>query len=117
MVIGVALIGVIGVALVDAFIAVIITTKEIMRASPRHSRQAFQADRQCGDVGKRRALAALRRTRAPSHRRREASPFLDKQDAAEKIGLHVEPIEAVYVARRTDAEKMHSVHAVGLTIA
>jgi len=53
MVIGVALIGVIGVALVDAFIAVIITTKEIMRASPRHSRQAFQADRQCGDMGKR----------------------------------------------------------------
>ena len=50
MVIGVALIGVITVALVDAFIAVIITTKEIMRASPRHSRQAFQADRQCGDV-------------------------------------------------------------------
>src|ERR1700719_4760348 len=72
MVIGVALIGVITVALVDAFIAVIITTKEIMRASPRHSRQAFQADRQCGDVGKRRALAALRPTRAPSHRRRRA---------------------------------------------
>ena len=70
MVIGVALIGVIGVAFVDAFIAVIITTKEIMRASPRHSRQAFQADRQCGDMGKRRALAALQPTRAPSHRRR-----------------------------------------------
>src|ERR1700731_1274884 len=46
------------------------TTKEIMRASPRHSRQAFQADRQCGDMGKRRALAALQPTRAPSHRRR-----------------------------------------------
>ena len=72
MVIGVALIGVITVALVDAFIAVIITTKEIMRASPGHSRQAFQADRQCGDLGKRRALAALRPTRAPSHRRRRA---------------------------------------------
>ena len=36
MVIGVALIGVITVALVDAYIAVIITTKEIMRASPGH---------------------------------------------------------------------------------
>jgi hypothetical protein len=60
MVIGVALIGVIGVALIGAFIAVIITTKEIMRASPRHPRQAFRADRQCGDMGKRRALAALR---------------------------------------------------------
>ena len=72
MVIGVALIGVITVALVDAYIAVIITTKEIMRASPRHSRQAFQADRRCGDMGKRRALAALLPTRAPSHRRRRA---------------------------------------------
>jgi hypothetical protein len=27
--------------------------------------------------------------------RADASPFLHKQDAAEKIGLHVEPIEAV----------------------
>ena len=36
MVIGVALIGVITVALGDVFIAVIITTKEIMRASPGH---------------------------------------------------------------------------------
>ena len=75
MVIGVALIGVIGVAFVDAFIAVIITTKEIMRASPRHSRQAFQADRQCGDMGKRRALAVLQPTRAPSHRRRRTDSY------------------------------------------
>jgi hypothetical protein len=64
MVIGVALIGVITVALGVVFIAGIITTKEIMRASPRHSRQAFEADRQCGEMGKRRALAALLPTRA-----------------------------------------------------
>lgn len=37
-----------------------------MRASLRHSRQAFEADRQCGEMRKRRALAALLATRAPS---------------------------------------------------
>jgi hypothetical protein len=45
-----------------------------------------------------------------------ASPFLHKQDAAEKIGLHVKPIEAAHFARRADAPKMHSVHGVSLEI-
>jgi hypothetical protein len=31
-----------------------------------------------------------------------ASPFLHKQDAAEKIGLHVKPIEAAHFARRAE---------------
>ena len=46
----------------------------------------------------------------------DASPFLDKQDAAEKIGLHVEPIEAVHVARRVDAAKMQGIHGGSLEI-
>jgi hypothetical protein len=41
-------------------------------------------------------------------------PFLDEQDAAEKIGLHVEPLETVHVARRIDAAKMHCVHDASL---
>jgi len=36
--------------------------------------------------------------------------------AAEKIGLHVEPIEAVHVARRIDAAKMHGGHGASLEI-
>jgi len=42
--------------------------------------------------------------------RAHASPLLHEQATAEKIGLHVEPIEAVYVARRINVEKMHGVH-------
>jgi hypothetical protein len=37
----------------------------------------------------------------------DAPPFLDKQDPAEKIGLHVEPIEAVHVLRGVDAAKFN----------
>jgi len=33
-----------------------------------------------------------------------------------KSGLHVEPIEAVHVARRIDAAKMHGVHGASLEI-
>jgi hypothetical protein len=44
----------------------------------------------------------------------DASPFLDKQDAAEKIGLHVEPVEAVHVAGRIDAAKVRGRSCVTL---
>ena len=40
--------------------------------------------------------------------RADPSPCLDKQDAAEKIGLHVEAIEAAHVARRINAAKMRA---------
>src|ERR1019366_10535062 len=46
----------------------------------------------------------------------DASPSLDKQDASEKIGLHVKPIEAAHVARWIDAAKMHGVHGASLPI-
>jgi hypothetical protein len=41
------------------------------------------------------------------HPRADASPFLHEQNTAEKIGLHIEPIEVVYVACRINLEKMH----------
>jgi hypothetical protein len=40
----------------------------------------------------------------------DAFPFLDEQNAAEKIGLYVEPIKAAHVARRINAAKMHGGH-------
>ncbi|MGO9235617.1 MAG: hypothetical protein ACLP4V_16705 [Methylocella sp.] len=46
----------------------------------------------------------------------DASPFLDKQDTAEKIGLHVEPIEPAHVPRRIDAAKIRSGHGSSLEI-
>jgi hypothetical protein len=46
----------------------------------------------------------------------DAAPLLDKQHAAEQIRLHVEPIEAVHVAGRVDAAKMHGVHGASLAI-
>jgi arginine repressor len=48
--------------------------------------------------------------------RADASPFRDKQNAAEKIWLHVEPGEAVHVARQIDAAEMYSVHGASLKI-
>jgi len=44
----------------------------------------------------------------------DASSFLDEQDAAAQIELHVEPIEAEQFARRIDRVKMHGVHTVSL---
>ena len=46
----------------------------------------------------------------------DASPLLHEQDAAEKVRLHAEPVEAVHIARRIDAAKMHGVHDVSLAI-
>jgi hypothetical protein len=36
--------------------------------------------------------------------------LLDKQDAAKKIGLYVEPIKAAHIPRRIDAAKMYGGH-------
>jgi hypothetical protein len=43
-------------------------------------------------------------------------PFLDKQDTAEQVRLHVEPVKAAHVARRIDAAKMHGGHGTSLEI-
>ena len=62
---------------------------------------------------------ASRRLLALGHHapaRAYASPFLHKQDAAEKIGLHVKPIKAVHVAGRIDAAKMQGGHDASLEI-
>jgi hypothetical protein len=40
--------------------------------------------------------------------RADAAPFLHNSEAAEQIGLHVEPIEAAHVARRIDAVEMYA---------
>jgi hypothetical protein len=48
--------------------------------------------------------------------RADASPLLDMQDAAEKIGLDVEPVEAALVARRIDPAKIHGGHGSNLAI-
>ncbi len=40
--------------------------------------------------------------------RADTSPFRDKQNAAEKIWLHVEPVEAVHVVRQIDAASQSS---------
>jgi len=42
--------------------------------------------------------------------RADASPSFDEQNAAEKIALHIEEIEASQVARRINAAKMHGIH-------
>jgi len=48
--------------------------------------------------------------------RADTSSFRDKQNAAEKIWLYVEPVEAVHIARQIDAAEMYSVHGASLTI-
>jgi hypothetical protein len=48
--------------------------------------------------------------------RAEASPFLDKQDAAEQVRLHVEPVKAAHISRRIDAAKIHGGHGSSLAI-
>jgi hypothetical protein len=50
-------------------------------------------------------------------RPRASTRPLDKQNTAEKIGLHVEPVEAAHVAGRIDAAKVQGVHGAILEIA
>src|ERR1700693_3063021 len=40
----------------------------------------------------------------------DAAPFLHDAEAAEKIGLPVEPMELAHVARGIDAGEMHGAH-------
>ena len=71
-----------------------------------------------------RPVAARRQRQEPHCRkvrhhapmRADASPFLDKQNTAEKIWLHVELVEAVHVARQIDVAEMYSVHGSSLEI-
>jgi hypothetical protein len=46
--------------------------------------------------------------------RADAASFFDDGETAERVGLHVEPMEVAHVARWIDAVKMHGVHAASL---
>jgi len=49
--------------------------------------------------------------------RADASPFLGKQDSAEQVRLHDEPVKAAHVGRRIDAAKIDGGHGASLAIA